>query len=324
MRNQALKSSVSFFPVPLSDELLDSVVYRYHHLSGAPKPAVTLETLFGKAVNAAPKLLVNRLRCFWEKAAQNQYKNADDLINRLTLVPAFGAILDKSQMRSARVASYGGLNLGTGTMYRSPIHVVEPELQSCPMCVNEEYERLGVAYWHRSHQLDGVQVCHRHGCDLHSVCRHCHHPIRRPRSMDLPQPCCPSCKKPQFAVFSYPEPVKRLAILANQALAGIVPFCDRRLLARKVRGLLGEDTAEACHRMRELYGSKYINRYPDGFYSFHGDWLEYGFRFRSTVRGPESDFMNLPSLGHMLMLVDSLFGSWDSLTAKVQRCRLAA
>ena len=187
MRNQDLKSGVSFFPVPLPDELLDSLVYRYHHLSGAPNAKVTLEMLFGKAATVVPKLLANRLDIFWERAARNQFQNADELINRLTLLPAFGAILDRNQMWAARFASHGGFNLGTATLYRSPIHVAEPELQSCPMCVNEEYERLGVAYWHRSHQLDGVKVCHCHGCDLHSVCHHCHHPIRRPRSMDLPQ-----------------------------------------------------------------------------------------------------------------------------------------
>lgn len=324
MKNLASKISVSFFPVPLPEELLDSVVYRYQRLSGASNPVATIEHLFGKKAIVAPKLLTNSIDIFWERAAQKLFLDADDLINRLTLLPAFGAILDKSQMRSARHASHEGLGVGMGPLYRSPIRVIESDLQSCPMCVNEELDRLGVAYWHRSHQLDGVKVCHRHGCDLHSACRHCSHPIRRPRSMDLPQPFCQSCKKPQFALFSYPESVKRLAILANQALQGEMPFCDRRLLARRIRDVIGDDTAEACDGIRALYGPRYINSFPNGFYSAHSDWLEHGFRFRSTLRGPESDLINLPSLGHMLMLVDFLFGTWDTLSAKVQRKALVA
>lgn len=324
MKNQALKSSVSFFPVPLPDELLDSVVYRYHHLSGLPNPAITLETLFGKSVNVAPKLLVNRLDFFWERAVASQFENTDDLINRLTLLPAFGTILDKEQMRSARAASCGGLNLGTATMYRSPIHVIEPELQSCPMCVNEEFDRLGVAYWHRSHQLNGVKVCHHHGCDMQSACRHCKHPIRRPRSMDLPKPFCPSCNRPQLAVFSYPEHVQSLAALASQALAGGVPFCDRRLLATKVRELVGDETAEACDQMRNLYGPKYVDQAPAGYYSLQGDWLEFGLRVKRTIQGNEYGVINLPTLGHMLMVVDFLFGSWEPMEAKAQSRKRSA
>jgi hypothetical protein len=314
MTNQIPKSRVSFFPVPLSDELLDSVVFRYHKLSGARNPAATVETLFGKRVAVPPKLLTNCLDTLWANVATKQFPSTDDLIESLTLVPAFGAILDERQMQSAWSSSYRSLTLGMGTLYRSPIRVIASALQSCPMCVNEEFERLGVAYWHRSHQLDGVKVCHLHGCDLHSSCRHCHQPIRPANSMQLPQLVCQSCKKTQLAVFSHPEPVRRLAVLATQALLGTVSHCDRQMLARKVRQLLGSDTAQACDQMRERYGSEYINsRSGEYSSSFNGDWLKHGFRRRHTVRGWESDFMNLPSLGHMLMLVDFLFGSWDSL-----------
>ena len=324
MKNPTSKSSVSFFPVPLPDELLDSVVYRYHHLSGAPNLTTTIETLFGKGVSVVPKLITNHVEILWERAARKLFANADDLINGLTLLPALGAVFDRGQMKTARESSYHEFNLGMGSMYRTPIHVIQPEMQSCPMCVNEEHEHLGIAYWHRSHQLDGVAVCHRHGCDLQSVCRHCQHPVRRPRSMDLPQMRCPSCKKPQLAVFSHPEPVKKLAILANQALQGAVPFCDRRLLATKVRELVGGKTAEASERARNRYGAKYVNSLPDCFYSLHGDWLGYGLRFRSTVNGPEHGLLNLSSLGHMTVLVDSLFGSWEAAIGKGKAKALAA
>ncbi len=178
MKNQTSKSSVSFFPVPLPDELLDSVVYRYHHLSGASNPAVTVETLFGKGVKFVPKLITNHAEVLWERAAKKLFANADDLINGLTLLPAFGVVLDRRQMETARQDSYDDCNFGVGTMYRTQIHVVQPEMQSCPMCVAEEHDHLGIAYWHRSHQLDGVAVCHRHSCDLQSACRHCQHPVR--------------------------------------------------------------------------------------------------------------------------------------------------
>lgn len=39
----------------------------------------------------------------------------------------------------------------------------------CPECIREDEERVGVAYWHLSHQLWGVHACSTHGCRLISV-----------------------------------------------------------------------------------------------------------------------------------------------------------
>ncbi len=34
----------------------------------------------------------------------------------------------------------------------------------CPLCVKEDREKLGETYWHRNHQLIGVNVCPIHKC----------------------------------------------------------------------------------------------------------------------------------------------------------------
>ena len=39
-------------------------------------------------------------------------------------------------------------------------------LRYCPVCVSEDRCQYGEAYWHRSHQLYGISVCHKHGCRL--------------------------------------------------------------------------------------------------------------------------------------------------------------
>lgn len=41
------------------------------------------------------------------------------------------------------------------------------ELKICPICKNEELDKLGFYYYHRSHQLPGVKVCTKHKCQLH-------------------------------------------------------------------------------------------------------------------------------------------------------------
>ena len=40
-------------------------------------------------------------------------------------------------------------------------------LKFCPMCKKEEIKQTGGFYYHRSHQLPGVNVCHKHKCALH-------------------------------------------------------------------------------------------------------------------------------------------------------------
>jgi len=39
-------------------------------------------------------------------------------------------------------------------------------MRVCPLCVKEDRERYGETYWHLSHQLQGIDVCHKHGCYL--------------------------------------------------------------------------------------------------------------------------------------------------------------
>ncbi|WP_213431528.1 MULTISPECIES: TniQ family protein [Paenibacillus] len=35
-------------------------------------------------------------------------------------------------------------------------------LQYCTACIRSDRDQFGTAYWHRSHQLPGVKICHKH------------------------------------------------------------------------------------------------------------------------------------------------------------------
>jgi hypothetical protein len=41
-------------------------------------------------------------------------------------------------------------------------------LKYCPLCVDEDRRKYGETYWHRSHQIRGVQGCYKHNCVLES------------------------------------------------------------------------------------------------------------------------------------------------------------
>lgn len=40
-------------------------------------------------------------------------------------------------------------------------------LRYCPLCFQEDRNEYGGMYWHRSHQVRGINVCNKHGCYLH-------------------------------------------------------------------------------------------------------------------------------------------------------------
>ena len=39
-------------------------------------------------------------------------------------------------------------------------------MRYCPLCVKEDRRAYGETYWHRIHQVQGMQICGRHGCYL--------------------------------------------------------------------------------------------------------------------------------------------------------------
>ncbi len=48
-------------------------------------------------------------------------------------------------------------------------HLAQAELnvsKYCPLCLEEDLAKLGVAYWHLSHQITGVNACWKHQCEL--------------------------------------------------------------------------------------------------------------------------------------------------------------
>lgn len=40
-------------------------------------------------------------------------------------------------------------------------------LRYCPLCFEKDRNEFGEAYWHRTHQIRGINVCSTHGCYLH-------------------------------------------------------------------------------------------------------------------------------------------------------------
>jgi hypothetical protein len=154
----------SFFPTAYPDELLYSVLARYHVRSGNISPKATLRELFGSTTITATVDLPSHLNALVQNLPPLSKHTVESLIQKHTLYPFYAPFLfpDKAELVRGSMLehSWGDIHTRAGIMASS---VRTPNcLRFCPACFREEQEKYGEAYWHRLHQLSGVVVCPAH------------------------------------------------------------------------------------------------------------------------------------------------------------------
>lgn len=153
-----------FFPGPYQDELLLSVLSRYHDLSGNHSYKHSMEDLFGSRTVTAVAGLPGRLDALCAHLVPGSTLTADRLIQDHTLFPLYRPFLAQPQaeraVRMMKGSSGGGVHTTVGAMASSVPS--ETHLRYCPRCVEDDRQEFGEGYWHRSHQVFGVDLCHKH------------------------------------------------------------------------------------------------------------------------------------------------------------------
>lgn len=150
-------------PKALPDELLLSRLIRFVTISGISSREF-LQDCFGSKKTSLHPFLTSGLNSI----ARLCNEDANSLLKEQTLAPLFCFYLPvhapylRSMMltnngarafRASQLASFGsGQSLG---------------LKSCSLCVHNDISEYGVSYWHRNHQIPGVNACSRHGTTLH-------------------------------------------------------------------------------------------------------------------------------------------------------------
>ena len=155
---------ISFFPTPYPDELLASVLGRYHVRSGNISPKLTMTELFGSSTACAVVDLPSHVDDLIANLPLHHPYTSEGLILNHTMFPLYTAFLPPRRAENilSDMHGHGGraVYLRSGLMASSV--VANRYLKFCPMCVIEERKRLGESYWHRLHQVHGVQICLRH------------------------------------------------------------------------------------------------------------------------------------------------------------------
>ena len=159
---------MSIIPIvtqPFPDETLLSWCLRLAKINEV-SPRLFLTTYFGEKSIPKTKKTHSDLRRGFVNLC-NALRLDDNLGNLYLSLStlSFEALALSPSMQSKIVNMVFGpessLNSGFKYFYKN-FHV-------CPECLKEDVEKHGEAYIHRSHQLTGVQFCHKHLCPLYVV-----------------------------------------------------------------------------------------------------------------------------------------------------------
>lgn len=159
---------IGCFPDPHPDELLYSACARHGDRMRYPNRADVVKELFVSSSATAVLELPNRLNYLVENLPSGHLYTTDLLIDGHTLFPLYAPFLSMEAAQRVRSAmTTSGRNLTQTYLGLATDHIGRPDqLRFCPVCLLKDRESHGEAYWHRVHQINGVEVCPSHAVFL--------------------------------------------------------------------------------------------------------------------------------------------------------------
>ena len=154
------------FPEFYPDELVYSVLARYYTQSGYMRYTFAAEDLFLSKTARPDADFLNQYTPDTLKMLTRKL-TVEQIVENHTMFPYYGRFLNKerrNQAFQALVRMQGNYH-NLLPMQKSK-DGGKRHLRYCPVCVKEDREKYGETYWHRIHQMIGIEVCPRHGCHL--------------------------------------------------------------------------------------------------------------------------------------------------------------
>ena len=158
---------IGFFPESYPDELLFSILSRYHKRMGYRDVASTMRDLFGNQMARPSVDLPANLAELVSRLPPGHAYSAARLIDSHTLLPIYSPFVPAPRLEQIRADMEGSggarlhSRLGINTFKGTP-----RTLKYCAACVVEDRSVFGETYWRRVHQTAGVEVCPTHQCYL--------------------------------------------------------------------------------------------------------------------------------------------------------------
>ena len=154
---------LGYFPTPYPDELLYSVVARYHIRSGNKSFLQTHQELFENTELQPDKIILpNNLNFLVSQLPVGSKLTVESLIKQNTLYPFFRSFLTPIEIYSFKNLLREKSSISISQLAKISDKERNSVLKLCPKCQQEDEQKYGEAYWHRQHQIPGILVCLKH------------------------------------------------------------------------------------------------------------------------------------------------------------------
>lgn len=155
---------ISAFPDPYPDELFYSVCARYVHRLAYRRTDDGLADLFGRQISRPGWALPNCLGRLVARLPEETPYTVPRILQEHTLLPFYRLFMPAERLAKLERAmedSMGGrvlFQIGLAKVLRGSMRY----MRFCPSCADDDRRVYGEPYWHRLHQLPGVELCPRH------------------------------------------------------------------------------------------------------------------------------------------------------------------
>lgn len=158
--------SIVYFPKIYPDELVFSCLARYCEHEGYPVYICCAEDIYTNKRIRPDIEFLNELK---DDVIQHMCKDItiEQLIMEHTMFPYYARFLPSER----RAQAFKGLCDMRGDYHNLMVIPLsknkgQRKLRYCPVCVTKDRMIYGETYWHREHQMMGVDCCPVHGCSL--------------------------------------------------------------------------------------------------------------------------------------------------------------
>lgn len=156
---------IVYMPTIYPDELVYSWFCRYYVHSGCFSHKMALQELYCKKSDYLNKEFIGNLN---KEAMEqiNKIYSLDKLVLDHTMYPQYARFIPLAEKKEAL---YRLAHDSCDAHHLFPVlprNDGERYLRYCPLCVKEDRETYGEAYWHRKHQIRNMSICTKHKCRL--------------------------------------------------------------------------------------------------------------------------------------------------------------
>ncbi len=159
---------IGHFPTPYPDELLYSLCARYSERVQYSTDRAVNSELFGARYTKASVDITCNLKYLVSNLPTGHYHTVDSLIDNHTLLPFYIPFIPQERVAHVREGMAGSNGSTVRASLGLVLSTISPPiwLRFCPLCAESDREVFGEFYWHRLHQVSGVEVCPTHNIFL--------------------------------------------------------------------------------------------------------------------------------------------------------------